>query len=205
MRNLLATLLLSQGTPMLLAGDEAGRTQRGNNNAYCQDNEISWVDWTTGPGGLALTAFVRKLTRLRHEYPILRHGRFLTSEFNEALGVKDISWINASGAEMQEQDWGDGNMRCFGMLLDGRAQATGIRQRGKQATMLLVLNSHHDLVNFTLPECPGGKHWAMLIDTNAPEINQRPIYGTGGTYAVTGRSVLLFALEADGAQSQHIS
>ena len=184
---------------MLLAGDEFGRTQKGNNNAYCQDNEISWIDWTALERGKPLIAFTQKLMRLRHEYPILRHGRFLTGTYSEELGVKDVTWINASGAEMQEQDWGDGNMRCFGMLLDGRAQATGIRQLGKEATMLIVFNAHHDVVEFTLPECPGGKHWSMLIDTNAPEIDQGVAHQAGEVYTVTGRSLLLFALALDAA------
>src|SRR3954469_21235534 len=124
MKNLLATLLLAQGTPMLLAGDEFARTQRGNNNAYCQDNEISWVDWNHDDRAERLIAFVRKLTGLRHRYPILRRSRFLTGEYNEALEVKDVAWINATGEEMREEHWKDANVRCFGMLLDGRAQAT---------------------------------------------------------------------------------
>ena len=95
MKNMLATLLLSQGTPMLLAGDEFARTQKGNNNAYCQDNEISWLDWNHDDRAERLIDFVRKLTGLRHHYPILRRTRFLTGEYNEELGVKDVSWINA--------------------------------------------------------------------------------------------------------------
>ena len=95
------TLLLSSGVPMLAAGDEIGRTQQGNNNAYCQDNETSWVDWNITKEGEALTRFVRQLTALRHHYPILRRGRFMTGEFNEALGVKDVTWVNASGNEMK--------------------------------------------------------------------------------------------------------
>src|SRR5690348_1601995 len=114
-RNFFATLLLSQGTPMLLAGDEFARTQQGNNNAYCQDNEISWVDWEIGEEGEALIRFVQQLTALRHKYPILRRSRFLTGVYNEELGVKDVTWINASGAEMKPEEWGDMSMECFGM------------------------------------------------------------------------------------------
>ncbi len=105
-RNLLATLLLSQGTPMLLAGDEFGRTQQGNNNAYCQDSAISWLNWDLQEKGQGLIRFVRKLTALRHKYPILRRNRFFTGEHNAALDVKDVTWINANGAEMQAGDWG---------------------------------------------------------------------------------------------------
>src|ERR1700694_5338639 len=150
-RNFLATLLLSQGTPMLLAGDEFGRTQGGNNNAYCQDNEISWLDWKLAASNQSLLRFVQKMTALRMRYPILRRNRFLTGACDEELEVKDLTWINASGNERAE-DWHDALMRCFGMLMDGRARPTGLRQRGTEATILLALNAHHDLVEFTLPE-----------------------------------------------------
>ena len=193
MRNMLATLLLSQGTPMLLGGDEFGRTQQGNNNAYCQDNEISWLDWEIGADGQALTRFVRKLTGLRHQYPILRRNRFLTGEYNDALGVRDVSWINANGAEMQPADWEDEGAKCLGMLMDGRSQVTGIRKRGQDATLLMVLNGHHDVVEFKLPEAPGGDGWTLLADTNAPEAGPAS-FGFGHAYQVTGRSLLLLLL-----------
>ena len=196
MRNMMATLLLAQGTPMILAGDEFARTQNGNNNAYCQDDDISWVNWDIGDKGRTLINFVRKLTTLRHEYPILRRGRFMTGDWNEELQSRDVSWINAAGHEMTDEDWGDGNMRCFGMLMDGRAQATGIRRRGADATMLLVLNSYHDVVQFTLPDCTDGKHWKLLFDTNTPESVREEAFDIGDTYDVTGRSVLLFRLNA---------
>ena len=201
MRNLMATLLLSQGTPMILAGDEFARTQGGNNNAYCQDNGISWLDWNIQEKGRLLTRFVQKLTGLRHKYPILRRNLFLTGEYNQELGVKDVTWINPNGSEMQEHDWADENMRCFGMLMDGRAQTTGIRQRGREATMLLVINGYRDMVAFTLPECAGGSQWSRLIDTNLEgnlkEQAKKPVFHTADTYTVTARSVLLFALEAE--------
>jgi isoamylase len=193
-RNMLATLLLAQGTPMLLAGDEFGRTQGGNNNAYCQDNEISWVDWQIGPDGRALTEFVRRLLGLRRTNPILRRGRFFTGEYNETLGVKDVTWVNATGKEMKPADWEHGLMRCFGMLMDGRAQATGIQRVASDATLLLVLNAHHDVVLFTLPECTGGRHWSLVFDTNAPEDADGEVFEIGDIYDVTGRSTALFAL-----------
>jgi glycogen operon protein len=194
MRNMLATLLLSQGTPMLLAGDEFGRTQQGNNNAYCQDNAISWVDWKLAASNVSLIRLVQKLTTLRHKYPILRRNRFLTGAYDEELEVKDLTWINASGAEMKSEDWSDGNMHCFGMLMDGRARPTGVRQRGTEATMLLVLNAHHDQVQFTLPACAGGDHWSVVLDTNAPDSETKESFASGDTYQITGRSLLLFVL-----------
>jgi glycogen operon protein len=196
-RNLLATLLLSQGTPMLVAGDEFGRTQQGNNNAYCQDNEISWLNWDYGERGEALIRFAQKLARLRLRYPILRRNLFLTGQYNEELGVKDITWINANGGEMEESHWADQTMLCFGMLLDGRAQTTGIRQRGKEATLLLVINGSNELVQFTMPGVAGGVTWSLLVDTNVPDNEDAPEFKTEETYAVTPRSVLLFGLQTE--------
>jgi glycogen operon protein len=196
-RNMLATLLLAQGTPMLLAGDEFGRTQQGNNNAYCQDSDISWLDWDIAEKGQGLIRFTQKLTHLRHTYPILRRTRFLTGEYNEELGVKDVTWVNASGAEMQPEDWGDANMRCFGMLMDGRAQVSGIRKRGQDATLLLVINGWNDMVEFCLPETPGGAGWELLADTNIPEPEGTPAFEFGHCYQVTGRSLLLFLLQPE--------
>jgi glycogen operon protein len=195
-RNVLATLLLAQGTPMVLAGDEFARTQNGNNNAYCQDNEISWVNWELLEKNEQLVTFARRLIRMRHKYPILRRNLFLTGQYNEELGVKDLTWINANGSEMEQEHWGDTNMRCFGMLLDGRAQVTGIRQRGKQATLLIVINDYHDLVEFTLPDCPGGDTWSLLIDTNITDNSEKGSFKVGDSYGVTARSLLVLALEA---------
>ncbi len=190
-RNMLATLLLAQGTPMLLAGDEFGRTQGGNNNAYCQDSEIGWVDWGVTEAGHKLREFTRRLLAIRARYPILRRGRFLTGAFNEELGVRDVTWINANGADMTPEAWEDNNTRCFGMIMDGRAQATGIRRAASDATLLLILNAYHDVVEFTLPEVAGGEHWARIFDTNAPDLDSET-FPTGKVYSVTGRSVLLF-------------
>jgi len=195
MRNALATLLLAQGTPMVLAGDEFARTQGGNNNAYCQDDEIGWLNWDMKEKGEQLVAFTRRLTSMRHKYPILRRNLFLTGQYNEELGVKDVTWINANGSEMEQDHWGDTNMRCFGMLLDGRAQVTGIRQRGKEATLLIVINDHHDLVEFTLPECAGGDSWRLLIDTNVTDNSETGFFKVGDSYEVTSRSLLVFGLE----------
>ena len=198
-RNFLATLFFSQGTPMLLAGDEFGRTQKGNNNAYCQDNEISWLDWDgIGEEGKSLIGFTRKLIRLRQALPILRRGRFLTAEYNQELEVKDVTWINASGAEMGESEWADGNMRCFGMLIDGRAQTSGIKRRASDVTLLIVLNAHHEVVKFILPECVGGDQWLTFIDTNDPARGETATIKTGHEYEVPGRSLTLFAALTSG-------
>ncbi|HEV7255873.1 MAG TPA: glycogen debranching protein GlgX [Mesorhizobium sp.] len=196
MRNMLATLLLSRGTPMILAGDEFARTQQGNNNAYCQDNEISWVDWEgISPDQKCLAEFAQKLLAIRRALPMLRRGRFLTGEPDQEHGIKDVTWLTPAGDEMQPQHWQDSNSRCMGVLLDGRAQETGIRRVGTDLTLLLILNAHHDVVPFTLPEAVGGREWVRLIDTNLGENDEVASFPFGNTYEVTGRSLLLFILK----------
>jgi isoamylase len=190
MRNMMATLLLAQGTPMILAGDEFGRTQAGNNNAYAQDNDLSWVNWEHGEVEAARICFTKALIELRTAHPILRYSRFLTGAMNESTGVKDLTWVNAAGHEMRPEDWEDANMRCFGMMIDGRAQPTGIARRGTDATLLLVVNAHHDVVDFTLPN--GAETWTLLLDTNTPDRRDAATFPAGQAYRVTARSTLLF-------------
>ena len=166
-RNMLATLLLSQGTPMLLAGDEFGRTQGGNNNAYCQDSEISWLHWNLEEKGRSLIEFTKKLTALRHKYPILRHSRFLSGDYNEDGNFKDLSWISAGGHEMGPGEWDDQNTRCFGMLMDGRAQETGVKRRRERC--------HHAadpqrLAGWRRVSAArgSGRHWMVAADRYEP-------------------------------------
>lgn len=197
MRNMMATLLLSQGTPMLVAGDEFSRTQQGNNNVYCQDNELGWIDWELDDEGRSLLDFTRRLISLRRAYPILRRGRFLVGEYNEELGVKDVTWLSPCGNEMTEEQWQDGNARCLGMLMDGRAQPTGIRRSGADATLLLLLNAHHDVVNFRLPEVAQGTAWTLLLDTNRPDDRSLERYEFDTEFTLTNRSLLLFELQRE--------
>jgi isoamylase len=204
-RNLMATLLLSQGTPMVLAGDEFGHTQNGNNNAYAQDNEITWLDWQKiTPDGRELLEFTRKLIALRQAYPILHRGRFLIGQYNEELEVKDVTWLSPTGDEMTPEQWQDPRGKCFGMLLDGRAQPTGIKRRGADATLLLVFNAFHDVVEFVLPEVPEGQRWVGLIDTHDPGRTDPPVFDFGHRYEVTGRSLLLFALTTEERQPRRL-
>ncbi|WP_338509420.1 glycogen debranching protein GlgX [Pseudomonas trivialis] len=197
MRNFFATLLLAQGTPMIVAGDEFARTQHGNNNAYCQDSEIGWVNWDLDEDGKALLKFVKRLIKLRLAYPILRRGRFLVGDYNEDIGVKDVTWLAPDGNEMSTEQWEDAHGRCLGMLMDGRAQETGIRRAGADATLLLVVNAHHDLVNFRLPHVPEGQFWTCMLDTNEPAVRGQERFDFEHEYAVTGRSLLLFELQRD--------
>jgi isoamylase len=199
MRNMLAMLLLSRGTPMLLAGDELARTQHGNNNAYCQDNEISWIDWEgIGSEARGLAEFTQKIATLRSALPMLRRGRFLNGRYDEELGLRDVQWLTPAGDELGDEHWADGNARCMGVLLDGRAQETGLRRLGTDATLLLVLNAHHDAVRFTLPPSAGGNRWVCLVDTNQPGLSDLPEFGVATEYLVTGRSLLLFMLRPEG-------
>jgi len=195
MRNMLATLLLSRGTPMLLGGDEFARTQRGNNNAYCQDNEISWLDWEgIGPDGRAQAEFVRKLLMIRRALPMLRRGRFLTGAHDEEIGVKDVTWLTPAGEEMQKENWEDAEARCMGVLLDGRAQETGIRRVGDDSTLLIVMNAHTDALPFTLPSARGGSRWIKLVDTHRPGAAVTRLK-FGDRFELPGRTLLLFVLQ----------
>ncbi len=199
-RNLLATTILSHGTPMLLAGDEFGHSQGGNNNAYAQDNEITWLDWfDISKHGQSLREFTRKLLAIRKAFPILSRGRFVAGAYNEELDVKDVTWLSPTGEETTDEQWNDGNARCFGMLLDGRAQETGIKRRGEDTSVLLIYNSHYDIVNFRLPSVPGGRAWEILVDTNQSDTPPAS-FELSTVYAVTGRSLVAFALSAGPSQ-----
>jgi len=180
-----------------VAGDEFSRTQGGNNNVYCQDNELGWVDWNLDDEGKSLLEFTRRLISLRKAFPILRRGRFLVGQYNEELGVKDVTWLSPCGNEMTAEQWEDPHARCLGMLMDGRAQPTGIRRKGADATLLLILNAHHDVVNFTLPEVAQGSGWTCLLDSNRPEDRGTEQFEFGHEFIVTNRSLLLFELQRD--------
>ena len=195
-RNLLATLLLSRGTPMILAGDEVARTQGGNNNAYAQDNEISWLDWEgIDADGWDLFGFTKQLIEIRQRQPLFRRGRFLTGAFNEDLGVKDVAWLDPTASEMTTEQWTDPNARAFGMLLDGRAQPTGIRRKGLDRTLLLMINAHHETVPFSLPAVPGAKRWRLLNSTDEPFRTKLQASYAGARINLSGRSMMLWELQ----------
>ncbi len=198
MRNMLATLLLSQGTPMMVAGDEFARTQSGNNNAYCQDNEIGWVDWSLLEKNESLVRFVRCLTQMRHKYPVLRRNVFLNGQCLEELNVRDVTWVNRAGLQMSEEDWHSPDLRCFGMLLDGRAPVSNIRLRGREATVLIVFNGNPDMTGFSLPPCTDPCKWWGIADTNVAELGERLLFDAGATYQLAGRSLAAFVLETGG-------
>ncbi len=197
-RNFLATLLLSQGTPMLLAGDEFGRTQQGNNNAYCQDDEISWVDWEAiDDRGRALIQFVKRLTTMRKELPVLRRNRFLTGAYDEDLDVRDVEWLAPDGSEMSEENWADSRTRCFGALLEGKAQVSSIPKPGTDASVLLVVNAWHEAIEFTMPPRAEGVNWIRLVDTSLDSQASHAHEGDD-PYPAQGRSLLVFVAAGAG-------
>jgi glycogen operon protein len=193
-RNLLATLFLSQGVPMLLAGDELGRTQRGNNNAYCQDNETSWLDWSLREPNEALIAFVQKLSQLRRGHPALRRRSFFQGRRIIGPDIKDIVWLNPDGHEMSDTEWDQSFVRCLGMILAGRALEEQ-NERGRVLVdddLLVLLNAHHESIPFALPTFNGSTLWRAVIDTHydsglAPETD----YDAGKQYPLQGRSAAL--------------
>ena len=191
MRNFLATLMLSQGTPMVCAGGEFGRTQKGNNNAYCQDNPISWLDWNHTEDQKKQIAFFQRLTGLFNRYPVLRRSRFFTGQPIPDSNVKDVTWIDATGEEMTQEVWNNDLTRCFGMQLSGRTQVSGVKRTGDDATLFIVFNGHHDVVKFKLPDCEAMLGWRLLLDTNDPNL-QGEAFDNGAVYDVTARSLLLF-------------
>ncbi|WP_207477808.1 glycogen debranching protein GlgX [Arenibaculum pallidiluteum] len=196
-RNMLATVLLSQGTPMLLGGDEIGRTQRGNNNAYCQDNEISWFDWSRRETGHELTAFVKRLLRLRRQHPVLRRPVFLHGRQTSGSGVRDITWYTPDGVEKTSDQWRDPEARTLGVLLNGEAgfYMAPDGAPAHDSTLLLVLNAFHGVVPFVLPRIPGAKSWRCLLDTMHPAGEPDPTPWPAETrFKVGGRSLLLFEL-----------
>jgi len=193
-RNFLATLLLSQGVPMLLAGDEIGRSQRGNNNAYCQDNEISWVDWELAGQQQPLFDFVSRLIRLRREHPVFRRPRFFQGRRIKGVGVKDIVWYNPDGQEMSDEEWDQAFARCLGLLLTGEA-LPDMDARGRplrDGNFLLLFNAHHETIEFTLPRVVSDLGWLGVLDTALSARGERDAdraFANGSNYPLQARSM----------------
>jgi glycogen operon protein len=188
-RNFLATLLLSSGVPMILAGDEIGRTQRGNNNPYCQDNEISWVDWNLQPWQRELLEWTKRMIRLRQSQPVLRRQTFFAGAAPNGNGPKDITWLRPDGREMTSDDWLRADLHAFGMLLAGES-LDELDERGRPVTgdtLLVLMNAAPDPVRFVLPAVEGS--WELFEDTARPsERGVRPL----GAYPLEARSLAVF-------------
>jgi glycogen operon protein len=173
-RNFLVTLFCSQGIPMLLAGDELGRTQQGNNNSYCQDNEISWVDWDAAAKHSDLIEFVATLSALRRAHPVLRRRRFFSGQTGDSGdGQRDIIWLTPSGDEMNGDDWNSGYAKALAVCVNGDA-ITEPGPRGERITdsdFVLMINAHSDAVRFSVPASIGspGTAWQVIVDTSSPQ------------------------------------
>ncbi len=196
-RNLLGTLLLSQGTPMLQAGDEFGRTQRGNNNAYCQDNEISWVDWQFRRGGKSLKRLVRELIRLRKSHPVFRRTDFLAGTQHPESQLKDVTWLAADGQEMTEGNWHDGSRQWLAVLLDRTRVAERRAELESDAagdSFLVLFNASGADLEFTLPSPITSQVWEVVFDTSE-EAAAVPAtgYRKGHAYLLHRRSMALLA------------
>jgi isoamylase len=193
-RNLIATLLLSQGVPMLLAGDALGHTQDGNNNAYCQDNELSWINWENLRHEQHLLKFIQRMTKLRKDHPIFRRRNFFQGRPIKGAGIKDILWLTPDGREMTDEEWNQSNARCLGVLLTGE----GLGELGPRGELviddnfLLIINAHHEDVCFTLPVLTPTETWRAIVDTSWDDLTQRSVHGGGTMYSLTARSLALF-------------
>jgi glycogen operon protein len=193
-RNFLATLMLSQGVPMLLAGDELGRSQGGNNNAYCQDNEISWIDWKLDTDDSALFDFVRELIAFRRAHPSFRRHRFFAGRGIADRDIKDIYWLNPDGSEMSDEQWQHSFARCLGICMPGGNIA---RQdsRGRPVSdddFLMLLNAHHGEIPFSMPHIAQIDHWSVVIDTGrVDDARLRSEYLADEMFALQGRSFAL--------------
>jgi glycogen operon protein len=193
-RNLLATLLLSQGIPMLAAGDEMGCTQAGNNNAYCQDNDLSWLDWHLDSAKLALFQFVARVIALRRRHPVFRRRKFFHGGPVDENGNRDLLWLVPDGVESTADEWTKDYARCLGVYLSGEA-LTEVDEYGlpvRDANFLVLFNAHHDAIGFQIPEPGAGARWIAEIDTafgtGVPQVVEVP---GGARYPLQGRSLVL--------------
>jgi len=200
-RNFLTTLFVSQGIPMLLAGDEMNRTQRGNNNAYCQDNEISWIAWPDGDAhdadseGKALLEFTRQVIRLRRDHPVFRRRQYFQSRSirggRDALG--DIAWFTPAGEEMTEDDWEAGFAKSLTVFLNGEAISEPDQrgQRVRDGSFLLLFNASEQDLEFTVPSARYGQIWEKVLDTAPEEPGNAAAVKPGDPLTLRSRSIQL--------------
>jgi len=191
-RNFLATLFLSQGVPMLLSGDELGRTQGGNNNAYCQDNRVSWIDWESADDDLL--EFTRALIELRHEHPVFRRRRWFHGRSIHGKDHPEIAWFRPDGSEMTEHDWQVGYAKTLGVFLHGESilSRDAYEQQIVDDDFYLMLNAHHGPLEFRLPARLAGWPWLRMIDTAAkPAIASEEPSPAEAAIRLEGRSLVL--------------
>ena len=193
-RNLLATLFFSQGIPMLLAGDELGRTQKGSNNTYCQDNEINWLNWKLSPADEDFFAFTRRVIALRREHPVFHRRNFFQGRAIKGSDNHDIIWVKPDGEEMNDEEWAHDHARCLGVFLSGDDMSER-DNRGQPVTddsFLLLFNSHHEAIPFHLPTLPKNNQWDSLLDTHiADGLQVDGTFKGGAPYPLEARSLAL--------------
>ncbi|PDV99614.1 glycogen debranching protein GlgX [Candidatus Chloroploca asiatica] len=204
-RNFLATLLFSQGVPMLLHGDEYGRTQGGNNNVYCQDNPISWMDWELTDEQKALYDWTRRLIAFRQAHPVLHRGTFFQGREIHGEGIKDIEWYRPDGVLMGDSEWDDGMVRCIGMLLNGQliAERAPSGEIIRDDVLLILLNAYHETIPFTLPGNEGGPDWQLELDTSHPDKSEAEPMPVGSVYALEGRSLVILSQDGEAWAAQY--
>jgi glycogen operon protein len=194
MRNFWATLMVSQGTPMLSHGDEVGRTQLGNNNAYCQDSELSWMDWSLVEKNADQLAFARKVSRLRRKHPVFRRRRFLKGRpVRSGADAHDIVWLTPAGQEMTGQDWDNDFGKSIAVFLNGEALHAPDR-RGERLvddSFLLCFNAHDQEVIFVMPDGDYANQWTVELDTTSPTGTSERVVDHGDEVALPGRSVVI--------------
>jgi glycogen operon protein len=190
-RNFLATLLLSQGVPMILAGDELGRSQGGNNNAYCQDNDISWLHWEGADD--ELLEFVRQLVALRRSHPVFRRRRWFQGRAIHGTDVTDIAWFTPDGQQMSEESWGVGFAKSLGVFLNGEGLGSFDAEGNPVVddSFCILFNAHHEPLSFVLPDGPWGKRWLQLLDTREPLMRDVGPHEAGSRIELAGRSLML--------------
>jgi glycogen operon protein len=200
-RNFLATLLLSQGVPMICGGDEIGRSQHGNNNAYAQDNEISWYDWDLDDPKKALLEFTRRLVDIRRGHPNLHRRRFFqdrkidpgTPEREiDGRHEQDVTWLRPDGAEMTAEEWHQGWVRCIGLQLNGRTldDVNGVGESIRDDSFMILFNPHHEPIKFFMPRKQGSA-WEVLLDSNSPDRTDKPVIAAGSSFELIARSTAL--------------
>ncbi|HXT86009.1 MAG TPA: glycogen debranching protein GlgX [Verrucomicrobiae bacterium] len=193
-RNLLATLFLSQGVPMLLGGDEIGRTQKGNNNAYCQDNETNWFDWNGDERQQALLEFTEQLIRFRLEHPNFHRRKFFQDRSIRRAEDPDVLWLRPDGKQMNDEEWEQGWQRCIGVFLNGRklADISPSAKPVRDDDFLLLLNCHHEPVDFFLPELESDRNWELVFDTKNQAFEKTPApVSSGQSIPLIERSMAL--------------
>jgi len=191
-RNFLATLLLSQGVPMITAGDELGRSQRGNNNAYCKDNPISWIDWENADA--ALIDFTRRMIQIRRQHPIFRRRGWFTGDPAKRARLKDLDWFRPDGAEMTSADWGVGYAKTLGAFLNGNAMTERDRagDRITDESFFLMFNSYREPMEFKLPPKKWGRQWTTILDTaDAATADRAPSYPFEARVHVAGHAMVV--------------